>query len=71
MATEDKIFTIFQEIQGLERERCALICDEVAKRYPVDIFPRNGKSLDCLGAKMARLTCANIKRLIIGRNGQG
>lgn len=28
--------------------------------YPEDIFPPDGKSLDCKSAKMARVTCKNI-----------
>lgn len=35
--------------------------EEVRKWYPTDIFLEDGKSQDCLSAKMARKTCDNIK----------
>ena len=43
----------------------AAICREVADRYPTDIFPHDGDSLDCKSARMARLTAANIEREIL------
>ena len=43
----------------------AAICREVAERYPTDIFPHDGESLDCKSARMARLTAANIEREIL------
>lgn len=50
-----------------EREGCIAICREVAERYPTDVFPEDGQSLDCKSARMARLTAANIEREITER----
>jgi hypothetical protein len=50
-----------------ERMACVAICQEAAARYPTDVFPEHGKSLDCKSAKMARLTAANIEREIMDR----
>jgi hypothetical protein len=52
----------------LERMACVAICREVAGRYPTDIFPEDGQSLDCKSARMARLTAANIEREITERS---
>ena len=52
----------------LERKACIAICREVAERYPTDIFPEDGESLDCKSARMARLTAANIEREIAERH---
>jgi hypothetical protein len=52
----------------LERKACVSICREVAERYPTDVFPDDGKSLDCKSARMARLTAANIEREITERS---
>lgn len=38
------------------------VIEYVRSRYPEDIFPPDGKTLDCKSAKMARLTCDNIRR---------
>lgn len=46
---------------------CVAICREDAARYPTDVFPEHGESLDCKSAKMARLTAANIEREIMER----
>jgi hypothetical protein len=51
-----------------ERSACAAICREVAERYPIDIFPEDGESLDCKSARMARITAANIGIEILGRS---
>jgi hypothetical protein len=34
---------------------------EVKSRYPEDVFPASSKSPDAQAARMARLTCDNIK----------
>lgn len=52
----------------LERKSCIAICREVAERYPTDVFPEDGQSLDCKSARMARLTAANIEREITERS---
>lgn len=52
----------------LERIACISICREVAERYPTDIFPEDGESLDCKSARMARLTAGNIEREIAERH---
>ncbi len=52
----------------LERTACVAICRDVAERYPTDIFPEDGQSLDCKSARMARLTAANIEREIAERS---
>ena len=52
----------------LERKACIAICREVAERYPTDIFPEDGESLDCKSARMARITAANIEREIAERH---
>ena len=52
----------------LERKGCIAICREVAERYPTDVFPEDGQSLDCKSARMARLTAANIEREITERS---
>ena len=52
----------------LERKACIAIFREVAERYPTDIFPEDGESLDCKSARMARLTAANIEREIAERH---
>ena len=31
----------------LERKACVAICRDVAERYPADVFPEDGQSLDC------------------------
>jgi hypothetical protein len=49
-----------------ERRRACAICDEVASWYPADVFPPQGDSVDCRSARMARLTCENIKNYILG-----
>ncbi len=46
---------------------CVAICQESAARYPPDVFPESGESLDCKSAKMARITAANIEREIMER----
>lgn len=51
----------------IERKACIDICREVAGRYPTDIFPEDGQSLDCKSARAARLTAANIEREITER----
>lgn len=33
---------------------------EVKSWYPESVFPKDGKSIDCKSADMARLTCDNI-----------
>jgi hypothetical protein len=38
---------------------------KVRAMYPEDIFPEDGDSLDCKSARMARLTCDNIKRELL------
>jgi hypothetical protein len=48
----------------VERKVCVAVCREVAERYPADIFPEDGQSMDCKGARMARLTAASIERKI-------
>lgn len=57
-------------ICGARKERmdCIKVCREIAARYPTDIFPEDGQSLDCKSACMARLTAANIEREIIERS---
>ena len=48
----------------MERMAAMKICDNIAGRYPIDIFPVDGDSLDCKSAAMARLTADNIKNKI-------
>ena len=50
-----------------ERMACVAICQESAARYPPDVFPESGESLDCKSAKMARITAANMEREIMER----
>lgn len=52
----------------LEQKACISICQEVAARYPIDVFPVDGESIDCKSARMARLTAANIEREITERS---
>lgn len=52
----------------LERKQCILDCRSVAERYPLEVFPEDGESLDCKSARMARLTAANIEREITERS---
>lgn len=52
----------------IERKGCIAICRDVAERYPVDVFPEDGQSLDCKSARMARLTAKNIEREITERS---
>ena len=56
--------------RAAEREACAEVCREVAARYPTDVFPDDGQSIDCKSARMARLTAANIERLIAERSNE-
>ena len=74
-AIEDVVTIMMAELHGFakavataERESCVSICREVAERYPADIFPEDGQSLDCKSARMARLTAANIEREITDRS---
>lgn len=46
------------------REACKEACRVVGARYPTDLWPENGQSLDCKSARMARLTAANCEREI-------
>jgi hypothetical protein len=50
---EDKLIKLSDVLQ---------VIHNVAANYPTDIWPDNGDTLDCKGAKMARLTCENIER---------
>jgi hypothetical protein len=52
----------------LERKACVAICRDVAERHPADVFPKDGQSLDCKSARMARLTAENIEREITERS---
>lgn len=58
----------WQAAMRIERRFCVQACRDVAARYPADIFPEDGKSLDCKSARMARLTAANIEREITERS---
>ena len=39
---------------------------EVRARYPEDVWPDGGESLDCKSARMARLVCDEISKLVSG-----
>lgn len=41
-------------VRGETIEECAKISDEWAAQYPVDIWPEDGKSRDCIAASMGR-----------------
>jgi hypothetical protein len=69
-STNMALYNFFLEGAAHEREECKRICREVAGRYPTDIFPDYGQSLDCKSARMARLTAANIEREIADRSRQ-
>lgn len=58
----------WQAAMRIERRFCLQACDDVAARYPTDVFPEDGQSLDCKSARMARLTAENIKREIAERS---
>ena len=55
-------------VAAAERDACKAACRAVAERYPTDIWPETGASIDCKSAKMARLTAANIEREITERS---
>lgn len=38
--------------------------ETIRAHYPEEVWPNEGDSVDCKGAKMARLTCDNIASLI-------
>lgn len=61
-------WSAWQAAVKAEREDCKAVCREVAARYPTDVWPENGESLDCKSASMARLTAANIEREITERS---
>ncbi len=57
---------ICTEVEKLSRQsesdRLACVILEVKEMYPYNIFPKAGKSTDCISAEMARVTCDNIER---------
>lgn len=60
----DHAWRVWQVAVKFEREACKAACRDVAERYPTEIFPEDGQSLDCKSARMARLTAANCEREI-------
>lgn len=46
---------------ALEQVGKSKAIQEVRDKYPTDIFPEGGKSIECKCAAMARLTCDNIE----------
>ncbi len=51
-------------IHVIERKAVDNAISEVRSWYATDIFPESGESVDAKCAKIARLTCDNILRLI-------
>jgi len=49
-------------IESSKDERLREALEKVRNAYPYDVFPKNGKSIDCKCAEMARITCDNIER---------
>jgi len=51
-----------EEYASQKDERLREALEKVRSAYPYDVFPKNGKSIDCKCAEMARITCDNIER---------
>ncbi len=64
LSNEQVCRVIWNAATKIEREACKTACRNIAARYPTDIWPEDGKSLDCKSARMARLTAANCEREI-------
>ena len=57
----DKLVQEMQpDLDKIIEEAVSHYCNKFKERYPEDVFPPDGNSLDCKSARMARLTCDNI-----------
>ena len=61
LCTEEEInLRMIADLDKIIGEAVSHYCNKVKERYPEDVFPPDGNSLDCKSARMARLTCDNI-----------
>lgn len=54
-----------------ERQRWEASCDETVSWYPPDVFPPDGKSIDCASARFARRLVAGIRERATRVEGDG
>lgn len=47
--------------ESVIKEKIMLALEEIESRYPEDLFPANGTSLDCAGARFARNLIAQMR----------
>jgi hypothetical protein len=57
------------EAVAAEREACAMVAESWADHYPVDVFPEDGTSIDCISAGAMRHAAQQIAAAIRAREG--
>ena len=60
VASETREEEFKADLDKIIEEAVSHYCNKFKERYPEDVFPPDGNSLDCKSARMARLTCDNI-----------